>query len=226
MTRPLAGPAVLGITGPTGAGKTTALEVLAELGFEIVDCDALYYELLRTDGTLRRGLRDAFGEVFLPDGSLDRRALAARVFAGGEELARLNALVFPAVSAAVEQKIINCSQKGLAIDAVNLVESGMGRLCAATVAVTAPAEVRLERIMARDALDGERAGARIAAQKPEGWYRDHCSLLLENRGEDREAFREKAREFFQNLMEKKKGVVFDGSEGLEGDAPHGAEKRL
>ena len=54
---------VIGITGPTGAGKTTALDVLAELGFEIVDCDALYYRLLQTDEGLRRGLRGAFGEV-------------------------------------------------------------------------------------------------------------------------------------------------------------------
>ena len=71
---------VIGITGPTGAGKTTALEVLAEMGFEVVDCDALYYELLRSDEELRRALRNAFGEVFLPDGSLDRRAVARRVF--------------------------------------------------------------------------------------------------------------------------------------------------
>ena len=55
---------VVGITGPTGAGKTTALEVLAELSFEIVDCDALYYRLLRDDGQLRRKMEEAFGQVF------------------------------------------------------------------------------------------------------------------------------------------------------------------
>ena len=119
---------VLGITGPTGAGKTTALEVLAEMGFEIVDCDALYYQLLRTDESLRRALEEAFGPVFLPDGSLDRRAVAKRVFGDPSELAKLNSIVFPAVSGAVEQKIRECSQKGLAIDAINLVESGMGKL--------------------------------------------------------------------------------------------------
>ncbi len=75
---------VLGITGPTGAGKTTALEVLAELGFEIVDCDALYYQLLRTDEFLRRALEEAFGPVFLPDGSLDRRAGIRRPVGAGK----------------------------------------------------------------------------------------------------------------------------------------------
>ena len=148
---------VLGITGPTGAGKTTALEVLAELGFEIVDCDALYYQLLRTDEFLRRALEEAFGPVFLPDGSLDRRAVAKRVFGDPSELAKLNSIVFPAVSGAVEQKIRECSQKGLAIDAINLVESGMGKLCRATVAVTAAPAIRLKRIMSRDGLTGEQA---------------------------------------------------------------------
>ena len=199
---------VLGITGPTGAGKTTALEVLAELGFEIVDCDALYYQLLRTDEALRRSLEEAFGTVFLPDGSLDRRAVAKRVFGDPAELAKLNSIVFPAVSGAVEQKIRDCSQKGLAIDAINLVESGMGELCSATVAVTAPPAVRLRRIMVRDGLSEEQARARIAAQKADAWYREHCTLLLENEAEDTERFARLAGEFFQVLI-----LLFNGGEG-------------
>lgn len=218
---------VIGITGPTGAGKTTALEVLAEMDFEIVDCDALYYRLLRTDETLRQGLRDAFGEVFLPDGSLDRRAVAARVFSDERELAKLNAIVFPAVSAAVRQKICKCLRKGLAIDAINLVESGMGRLCRATVAVTAAPAVRLRRIMARDGLTEEQARSRIEAQKSADWYRDNCTCLLENQEEDREAFAALVRVFFQNLLKMiDKGEDCNGSEGMEGDTPDGEKERL
>ena len=192
---------VIGLTGPTGAGKTTALEVLAGFGFEIVDCDALYYHLLRTDGELRQKLANAFGPVFLPDGELNRRALAGRVFSDKKELDKLNAIVFPALSAAVEQKIRKCSQKGLVIDAVNLIESGMGELCAATVAVTAPPALRLKRIMARDGLPEAQAQARIQAQKPDCWYGRHCTFLLENQLEDRAACREHMRGFFQNLLD-------------------------
>ena len=199
---------VIGLTGPTGAGKTTALAALAGLGFEIVDCDKLYYQLLARDGALRNALEAAFGPVFLPDGNLDRQRLAARVFGDPEELARLNALVYPAMSAAVEQKIRNCSQKRLAIDAVNLVESGMGELCSATVAVTAPPAVRLRRIMVRDGLSEEQARARIAAQKADAWYREHCTLLLENEAEDTERFARLAGEFFQVLI-----LSFNGGEG-------------
>ena len=128
---------VIGLTGPTGAGKTTALRVLEDMGFTAVDCDALYYELLKTDGELRRQLLDTFGNVFLPDGQLDRPTLGRLVFGNKKALDKLNAIVFPAVTAAVREKISACSGRGLVIDAINLIESGLGELCDCTIAVTA-----------------------------------------------------------------------------------------
>ena len=218
---------VIGVTGPTGAGKTTALEILAEMGFEIVGCDALYYQLLRTDASLRRALTDAFGPVFLPDGQLDRKTVAKRVFGDPAELAKLNAIVFPAVSAAVKQKIENCSQKGLAIDAINLVESGLGKLCGATVAVTAAPAIRLRRIMARDHLTREQAQARINAQKPDGYYEGLCTYLLENQEEDRDAFDALMRDFFTSLLEFLNGGHDQhGSERMEREAADSEEERL
>jgi len=191
---------VVGITGPTGAGKTTALEVLAARGFEPVDCDALYYTLLREDLGFRQQLADAFGDIFFPDGTLRRQVLAAKVFADPAELARLNGLVYPAMCAAVQEKIQRCTRKGLAIDAVNLVESGLAGLCGLTVAVTAPKEVRLRRIMARDGLDRDRAAARIAAQRPDAYYRANCTLLLENNAADRASFCALLEDFFQTIL--------------------------
>ena len=191
---------IIGITGPTGSGKTTALEVLGRRGFETIDCDRLDDALLERDQGLRQALADAFGPVFLPDGGLDRQALAARVFGDSRELETLNAIVYPAVGAAVEQKIRQCSRPGVAIDAINLIESGLGGLCDLTVAVTADPAVRLGRIMARDNISRERAQARIAAQKPDKFYRRHCTFLLENRAGSKAEFERLMGEFFDNIL--------------------------
>lgn len=191
---------IIGITGPTGSGKTSALRELERRGFEVIDCDRLYDGLLERDGVLRQALADAFGPVFLPDGGLDRKTLAARVFGDSRELEKLNAAVYPAVYGAVKEKIQKCSRKGVAIDAVNLIESGLGKLCDFTIAVTADPAVRLQRIMARDGISRERAQERIAAQKPDKFYRRSCTFLLENRAGSKSEFQALVGEFLDIIL--------------------------
>ena len=190
---------VIGITGPTGAGKTTALEVLAEMGAQVIDCDRLYYDLLRRDEGLRQALTEAFGPVFLPSGELDRRKLGTLVFGDPAALTRLNAIVYPAIGAAVEEILAASRAPVGVIDAVNLLDSGMGARCRWTVAVTAPREDRVRRIMARDGIPEDYARRRVEAQRPDEYYRA-CDRLLENRAGSPEGFREEARVFFENLL--------------------------
>ena len=191
---------VIGLTGPTGSGKTTALHVLEGMGFTAVDCDALYYELLRTDQALRGKLREAFGDVFLPDGQLDRQQLGRLVFGDKKALDKLNAIVFPTVTAAVREKISICTGRGLVVDAINLMESGLGALCGYTVAVIAPAEVRVRRIMERDGISEDYARSRVAAQKEDGFFRRGCRHVLENGGDDPAAFAAEARALFRHIL--------------------------
>ena len=194
----------IGITGPTGCGKTTLLQEIAARGGEIVDCDALYYELLKTDPDLKAALAAAFGEIFLPDGSLDRPKLASLVFSSADRLAKLNEIVFFHVGRAVETQKVQAEAKGtpiFAIDAINLLESGMGALCDKTVCVLAPKEVRMQRIMARDGLTEPAARARIDAQKPDAFYRARCRYTLENT-QTLEAFRESSRRLLNDILKE------------------------
>ena len=191
---------VIGITGPTGSGKTTTLEELKKRNFQVVDCDRLYYELLREDASLRQKLTDTFGPVFLPDGQLDRAALSAKVFGDQKELDKLNRIVYPAVRSGVERKMAACSKSGFVIDAINLIESGLGELCDYTIGITAPPEVRLKRIMARDNISQERAEARIKAQKADKFYRKNCTFLLENRAGSKSEFQRLISEFLENIL--------------------------
>lgn len=195
----------IGITGGTGCGKTTVLRQIAARGGVCVDCDALYYDLLRRDAALRAALTDAFGTVFLPDGSLDRKGLAQTVFSEEAALARLNEIVFFHVGravAALREQALAAHAPLFAVDAINLMESGLGAQCDVTLAVVAPEAVRLRRIMARDALDEENARRRICAQKPEEFYRAHCRYVLENGDCSAEEFSIKANDLLDQMIKE------------------------
>ena len=193
-------PLVIGFTGPTGAGKTSALRALERMGGLVLDCDAVYHELLRTDEPLRAAITAAFGPVFAPDGSLDRRKLGAAVFADPAEMEKLNAIIFDRLPQELLRRINDSDTPLIGIDAINLVESGLSRLCRRTVAVLAPAETRVRRIMARDGISRDYARLRISAQPSDGFYREHCSHILENTCAGPAQFRDQARIFFRKIL--------------------------
>lgn len=194
---------VIGITGPTGAGKTTALNALRELGVEVIDADAVYHGLLAESRELKKALVSAFGSDILDkDGQVDRRALAQAVYP--DRLPELNAITHPFVVDEVECQIARAEERGypgVAIDAIALVESGLARRCDAVVAILAPLELRIRRIMARDGIDEAYARRRALAQKEEAFFRANSQYVLENGPEDTpESFREKALGLFRKLL--------------------------
>ena len=193
-------PLIVGITGPTGAGKTSALRALEQLGGCVLDCDAIYHEMLRSDDGLRRALTDAFGSVFTADGQLDRQKLGTLVFGDPQQLVRLNTIIYAHLPRELERRMAASPAPIIGIDAINLVESGLSKLCDRALAVLAPVEDRIRRIMARDGISDEYARLRVAAQKDDAFYRTHCTDILENTSAAPEAFQKTALLFFQRLL--------------------------
>ena len=185
---------LIGITGPTGAGKTTALGALKELGVQIIDADAVYHRLLAESAPLRQALTDRFGtEILDGAGGLDRKRLGAA----------LNAITGPFIRAELDRLCAQAEQAGkhAAIDAIGLVESGIGERCHAAVAVLAPQDVRIRRIMEREGISYDYARSRVEAQKGEDFFRAHCSHVLVNDGAKTPAeFRGEALALFRRLL--------------------------
>ena len=166
-------PYVIGLTGPTGSGKSTVAQTLRRLGCAIVDADAAARNAAEQPACLAK-LKEAFGaDIIRPDGVLDRKALSKRAFASSEATRLLNSITHPAIFETCIRQIQESQRTGckaVILDAPLLFESGAERLCDAVIAVTAPPESRLRRIMARDNIGEDLARARMEAQHGEEYY--------------------------------------------------------
>ena len=187
---------IIGITGGTGCGKTTLLNVIAEKGGLILDCDAVYHQLLTQDCSLLNAIEQRFPGT-VENGQLQRKKLGSIVFSDEKALLDLNRITHSAIKAEVLRQL-EAKPRLAAIDAIALFEGGLAELCDTTVAVTAPAEIRVQRLMVRDNISEDYARSRIAAQHPEEWFRERCDCILENSGTQVQ-FREKCVAFLENL---------------------------
>ena len=205
---------VLGLTGGTGAGKSSALRAIRSLGGEVIDCDALYHEMLETCAPLRDEIGVSFPGAFDAAGQLDRRKLGQEVFSHKDRLEQLNGIVARHLVPEVRRRLAASESKIFAIDAINLLEGGLDQLCDRTIAVTAPLELRVRRIMARDNITEQYARLRISAQQPDEYYRGKCDCELNNAADTAAAFEMEAREFFQRLIDTIKEEKAHGKQGI------------
>lgn len=186
---------ILGITGGTGCGKTTLLQLIRQQGGLVLDCDEIYHQLLISDRALLEALHQRFPLAF-SGGSFDRKKLGSIVFADARALEDLNTITHSAIRQEVLRRLEDAPPLA-AIDAIGLFESGLNRLCDLTVAVTAPEEVRVQRLVQRDGISPEYARSRIAAQPSARWFAERCDAVLENNG-TAEEFRKKSIAFLDS----------------------------
>ena len=187
---------VIGITGGSGCGKTTLLNLIRDRGGLVLDCDAIYHRLLKEDAALVNAISARFPGT-VEDGILNRKKLGAIVFSDEQALADLNRITHTAVRQEVLRQL-EAKPALAAIDAIGLFEGELAPLCHVTVAVTAPEEDRVRRLMARDGISEEYARSRIAAQHSESWFREKCGCTLCN-DSTLDAFATKCLAFLQTL---------------------------
>ena len=192
---------ILGVTGPTGAGKSFLCKALSER-IPMIDADDVYHSLLIPPSECLDALRQAFGNnVFLSNGALDRTALSEIVFSDEVKLALLNRTVLTFVLKKIRAMIADLERAGntcVLVDAPTLIESGFHHECDIVISVLSSPSLRLSRIMTRDQISEEKASLRIAAQKDDDFYREHSNLVLINDG-DTESLIRRATEFLATL---------------------------
>ena len=196
---------ILGITGGTGSGKTTLLREAEAMGALCIDCDALYHRLLETDKGLLADIEARFPGV-VQDGVLQRKVLGNRVFSDEAALRALNEITHKVVCREVLRLLDASDAPYAVIDAIALFESGLAALCDTTVAVTAPRESRIKRLMQRDGISRAYAERRLSAQKSDAEFAALAQHTLQNDA-TAEEFSQQCKQFLKGVfdtMEEKK----------------------
>ncbi|BDB42868.1 MULTISPECIES: dephospho-CoA kinase [Mycobacterium] len=191
----------IGLTGGIGAGKSALSKTFSECGGIIVDGDVIAREVVEPGTEGLAALVDAFGEdILLPDGALDRPALAAKAFADEEERKKLNGIVHPLVAKRRSEIIDAVAQDSVVVEDIPLlVESGMAPLFPLVVIVHADVELRLRRLIEQRGMTEDDARARIAAQATDEQRRAVADIWLDNSGSPGELI-ERAKDVWHNRI--------------------------
>lgn len=173
---------IIGLTGPTGSGKSTVSALLKEKGFFIADGDAVAREIVEKGSPVLFRLADAFGsDILSGDGELIRSKLAEKAFKDNDSLSLLNSITHPAIDKIIFDRINRATGYTAAvIDAAALIESKIADKCDILCVVVAPDDVRLKRITARDGISEEAATLRMNAQKDNSFYTEKADIVINN----------------------------------------------
>ena len=178
---------IIGITGGVGAGKSTVLEYLKErFGARIIEMDAVGKMLMEPGKACYEPVVSLFGEgIILPDGRLDRAAIAAVVFNNAEMLEQLNGIVHPAVRAYADRAVSQAVRDGIGyivLESAILIEAGYDSVCDEIWYIFADEKTRAQRLRVTRGYSDERIEAVMRSQKQDDYYRSHAGFVIDNSG--------------------------------------------
>ncbi len=193
---------IIGLSGRTGSGKTTALKVAEDMGALALDCDKIYLELTESSEDLKSELTAEFGDVYIGN-TLDRKKLANKVFGDENALKSLNRISHKYVGHEVLRRLGAHAMQGgkfAAIDAVELFAGDVVNLCSKCFALISSYDLQIERIMKRDGISKERAIKRLNAQKPDSYYIEKSDDVIESRFDDIDEFTRLCKQKFKEVF--------------------------
>lgn len=177
---------VIGLTGPSGAGKGEVADLFASFRIPVMDADKIYHQMLLPPSPCLSEIARHFGSQILnPDGTLDRKKLASIVFSDRAELDELNRITHSFVMRTIRRRLEYYKSDGVSavvLDAPQLFEAGGDKDCNILVSVLSNKENRIRRIVARDGITREEAELRLASQKSDAFFRANSDYVIENNG--------------------------------------------
>lgn len=201
---------IIGLTGQTGAGKSSVREIMRQKGAAVIDADTVAHGITENNLDCIYDIVSHFSCLVLNDkGTINRKALGKRVFSDKKELAVLNKIIFPYILDAIEHETLECIAKGaenVVIDGATIIESGCGKLCDVLVSVVADSETRTKRIIKRDGISRTDAERRVSAQKPEEFYTENSDHIIRNDGSFSE-LEHSVNAVLKNMLNKKETIA-------------------
>ena len=177
---------IYGLTGMSGAGKTTVSDIFKNCGFLVINCDKVAREVTEKGTACLKEIGQKFPGVINSDGTLDRKKLGGIVFNDSDKLKMLNDTIYPYITYRVIKQIENVDKGYILLDAPTLFESGIDYICDGVVSVVCDREISVQRIMARDNVTKEMAQSRLSSQHSIDFYIDRSLYFIENNGTEQE----------------------------------------
>lgn len=197
---------IIGLTGQSGAGKTTICEFLKQAGFGIINCDEIARQCTADGSYCNKQLSKVFPSCFDEKLSIDRKGISKIIFSDKKKLKLFNDIVYPHINKLIDDNIkaLSVSSDIIVLDAPTLFEAGADKKCDCIIGVIAKKAVRLERITARDNISAELALKRFGSQRSAKFFKEQCEYIIENNGSDIQ-LKAKTEKIIKRIKERSNG---------------------